>query len=87
MLPFFNLFRRQDPDTLIWEYLDGEITPSRAQRLSTLLKRRPKMRKRLVEFAVLHGMLIEYFRGGQAQSEGDGIQRVERARRGRFSAA
>lgn len=61
--------RRQDPDTLIWEYLDGDISPRRANRLSRLIERRATVRERLVESAMLHGMLCTYYRGESATPE------------------
>lgn len=54
--------RRYYADRLIWDYLNGEMTPSRAQRLSQLLARRPAMREKLVDSSVLHGMLQQYYR-------------------------
>ena len=59
MLPL--RFRRKDVDTLTWEYLDGEISPSRVQRLSRLLMEKVSARKRFVESAMMHGMLFEYY--------------------------
>lgn len=58
--------RRQDPDTLTWEYLDGMISPSRARVLSSMLTERVAARRRFVEAAVLHGMLFEYFKDARA---------------------
>ena len=82
-------FRRQDADTLTWEYLDGDISPSRAQRLSTMLAEKAKARQRFVEAAVLHGMLFEYFknqRDAEVESGAEDDQPRRRKRR-RWSAA
>lgn len=77
----FLRFRRQDADTLTWEYLDGEISPSRAQRLSTLLANKAKARQRFVEAAVLHGMLFEYFKNERAKQDAEQSQCEEMPRR------
>lgn len=77
----FLRFRRQDADTLTWEYLDGEISPSRAQRLSTLLANKAKARQRFVEAAVLHGMLFEYFKNERARQDAEQSQYEETPRR------
>ncbi|MGB1123797.1 MAG: hypothetical protein ACPG4Q_01205 [Phycisphaeraceae bacterium] len=77
----FLRFRRQDADTLTWEYLDGEISPSRAQRLSTLLANKAKARQRFVEAAVLHGMLFEYFKNERAKQDAEQSQYEEMPRR------
>lgn len=81
--------RRQDADTLTWEYLDGEISPSRVQRLSRLLKEKVAARRRFVESAVMHGMLFEYFKNEAAKasdaSQTDDMPR--RKKRRRWSAA
>jgi len=84
--------RRQDPTMLIWEYLDGDISPTRAQTLSTMLTEREQVREQFVESAVLHGMLFEYYRNEQAanaqQTEADQADASTRRRkRGRSSAA
>lgn len=55
----------RDPDRLIWEYLDGEITPPRAQLLSKVLSNKASVRERFVEAAVLHGMLLDYLKKEQ----------------------
>lgn len=75
MLPIKR--RRQDPATLIWEYLDGDISPSRAQALSDMLAERSQVRDQMVESAVLHGMLIEYYRK-DAVAEGSAQPRKRR---------
>ena len=84
MLP--RLFLGPDADRLTWEYLDGEITPPRAQLLSKMLAAKAAARQRFVEAAVLHGMLFEYFKTEQGRSadEQDG---TKRRKRGRTSAA
>jgi len=82
MLPKFP--RRQDADTLTWEYLDGDISPSRAQRLCNLLTEKAAARQRFVEAAVLHGMLFEYFKNEQANADDEASQeQPERRRRKR----
>lgn len=63
--------RRQDTTTLIWEYLEGEISPSRAERLSRTLAERAEAREQLVESAVLHGMLHDFFKQGSEQRSGE----------------
>ena len=83
--------RRQDADTLTWEYLDGEISPSRAQRLSNMLVEKAAARQRFVEAAVLHGMLFEYFKNEQAriddeQAQDEATPRPRRKRRRWFAA-
>ncbi|MEM9347142.1 MAG: hypothetical protein AAGB26_11055 [Planctomycetota bacterium] len=84
----FKRFRRQDPDTLTWEYLDGEISPSRAQILSNMLAEKAAARQRFVEAAVLHGMLFEYFKNLRADESADSEDAAPRRRkRGRWSAA
>jgi anti-sigma factor RsiW len=82
-------FRRQDADTLTWEYLDGDISPSRAQRLSKMLAEKAKARQRFVEAAVMHGMLFEYFKNqSEAEAESDAADEMpKRRKRGRWSAA
>lgn len=88
MLPRFP--RRQDADTLTWEYLDGDISPSRLKRLSRLLMAKVTARTRFVEAAVLHGMLFEYFKNERANASGESSQMDEtprRRKRGRWSAA
>ena len=82
-------FRRQDTDTLTWEYLDGEISPSRAQRLSKMLAEKAAARQRFVEAAVMHGMLFEYFKNQRdAQAESEAAEdKPRRRKRGRWSAA
>lgn len=82
--------RRQDTDTLTWEYLDGEISPSRVQRLSAMLAEKESARQKFVEAAVLHGMLFEYFKNEHAKSTDEQDQAYEprrRRKRGRTSAA
>ena len=75
--------RRQDSDTLIWEYLDGDLSPSRAMTLSSLLKRRAETRERLVDSAMLHSMLFEHFKAEAESAE----QMSRKQRRGKSSAA
>lgn len=69
---------RQDPATLIWEYLDGGISPSRAEALSKMLSERPAVRDQLIESAVLHGMLHAHCRADtaapQVQADATGAQ-------------
>ncbi|MEO0474875.1 MAG: hypothetical protein AAF085_02735 [Planctomycetota bacterium] len=80
MLP--RLFpRRADADTLTWEYLDGEISPSRAQRLSNMLAVKAAARQRFVEAAVLHGMLFEYFKNERARQDAEESQEEAMPRR------
>lgn len=85
MLP--RLFIGPDADQLTWEYLDGEITPPRAQMLSKLLAAKEAARKRFVESAVLHGMLFEYFKSEHASSGDEQSESGKRRKRGRTSAA
>lgn len=82
-------FRRQDADTLTWEYLDGDITPTRAQRLSRMLAEKAAARQRFVEAAVLHGMLFEYFKNQRdAEVQADAADEMpKRRKRSRWSAA
>lgn len=83
-------FRRNDADTLTWEYLDGEISPTRAQRLSKMLAVKAAARQRFVEAAVLHGMLFEYFKNERARQDEEQSQdeaTSKRRKRGRWSAA
>ena len=68
--------RRQDPTTLIWEYLEGDITPKRAERLSSMLAERPSVRDQLIESAVLHGMLLEHF-GSKASAPAGEIKSAD----------
>ena len=78
--------RRLEPSTLIWDYLDGEISQSRAGVLSRLLERRPSVREMLVESAVLHGMLRQYYSKASAtrsQIELAGEDQSPRRKRGR----
>lgn len=60
-----------DADRLAWEYLDGEITPPRAQLLSKMLVAKAAVRQRFVESAVLHGMLFDYFKDGLGDAPSD----------------
>lgn len=85
MLPKLSL--RADADRLTWEYLDGEITPSRAQQLSTILANKVAARQRFVESAVLHGMLFEYFKNEASNSADEQDEMPKRRKRGRTSAA
>ena len=79
MLPKFP--RQQDADTLTWEYLDGDISPSRAQRLSKMLAEKAAARQRFVDAAVMHGMLFEYFKNAQADADREQAQADEQPRR------
>lgn len=79
--------RRQDNATLIWEYLEGEISPSRADRLSRVLAERPQAREQLVESAVLHGMLFSFFAQDRQARQCDAGQAVNRQKPRRPSAA
>lgn len=85
MLP--RLFLGPDADRLTWEYLDGEITPSRAQMLSKMLAEKVAARQRFVESAVLHGMLFDYFKKEHANSADEQSDGTKRRKRGRTSAA
>lgn len=73
--------RRQDAKTLIWEYLEGEITPRRAEILSQMLTERASAREQLVESAVLHGMLQAYFRSGASASGSQADSKRKKSRR------
>lgn len=53
---------RADSDTLIWEYLDGQTTPTRLAQLEERLRARKQDRERFVDSATLHAMLTEVFR-------------------------
>ncbi|MFK7789712.1 MAG: hypothetical protein AB8C95_09510 [Phycisphaeraceae bacterium] len=81
--------RRQDADTLTWEYLDGEISPSRAQRLSKILTEKAAARQRFVEAATMHGMLFDYFKNAQAKADeqAQAEEQPRRRKRRRWSAA
>lgn len=85
MLPKLSL--GPDADRLTWEYLDGEITPSRAQQLSTILANKAAARQRFVESAVLHGMLFEYFKKEHDNAANEQDDMPKRRKRGRTSAA
>lgn len=65
-----------DTDTLIWDYLDGEISAERCGRLSSLLTERADVRERFVESAVINSMLRDYYRK-QAEGGGAGAQADE----------
>lgn len=52
---------RCDTDTLVWEYLDGQTTPSRLAALQARLIARKTDREKFVDSLQLHGMLSEYF--------------------------
>jgi len=93
---FSFLRRRQNTDTLIWEYLDGDISPTRAEQLSSMLAKRDAARQRFVEAAVMHGMLFDYFKNEHAatnneqtdeQADAQGEMPKRRKRHGRSSAA
>lgn len=84
---------KHDAGTLIWEYLDGAISPSRAEVLSSMLRERSEARRRFVESAVMHGMLFEYFKNEHesrkeelAEEQADAAT-PRRRKRGRSSAA
>lgn len=84
----FSMTRRHSTERLIWEYLDGDITPSRATRLSKALTHRPAVRKRFVESAVMHGMLYAYYQDKQTGQDIDIQVNIPRKRRaGKPSAA
>lgn len=85
MLSFLR--QRFNTDTLIWEYLDGEISPSRAKRLSNVLSIRASARQRFVEAAVMHGMLFDYFKKEHERSNSEEGEMPTRRKRGRTSAA
>jgi len=77
-----------DTDQLIWEYLDGGISEAGAARLSSELTDRPEVRERFVDSAMLHGMLIEHYRGGASRyAEEEAAFRKRRRKHGRSSAA
>lgn len=86
-----KLFRRNDADILTWEYLDGDISPSRAQRLSKILSEKVAARQRFVEAAMMHGMLFDYFKTVHAQDAEERAQSEDgqprRRKRSRGSAA
>ena len=74
--------RRMDHTTLIWEYLDGDTTPTRLDRLSQLLSQRPKVRDQFVESALLHGMLCSFFKEQSAdQTSASRDHQVQKPRR------
>jgi len=77
--------RRKDATTLIWEYLEGDISPTRAERLSDMLQKRASVREQMVESSMLHHMLHDYFaaEGSKAAEEAPG----KRKRPHRSSAA
>ena len=79
--------RRQDPVTLIWEYLDGEISPTRIDRLSTMLSERSEVRDLMVDSAALNGMLHAYFKEEAREKEVLAQARKARRQSGRSSAA
>ncbi len=85
MLP--RLFLGPDADRLTWEYLDGEISPSRAQRLSNMLAEKAEARQRFVEAAVLHGMLFDYFKNAKTNDQADADDQPRRRKGRRWSAA
>jgi len=85
MLSFLR--RRFNTDTLIWEYLDGEISPTRAERLSMVLTQRASARQRFVEAALMHGMLFDYFKKEHERSSDEQAQMPARRKQGRTSAA
>lgn len=66
--------------SLIWEYLDGGITPKRAERLSGILAERADAREQLLESAALHGMLFEFSRVNVRHATSAGASEVARRR-------
>ena len=86
--PMLSKFsRRQDADTLAWEYLDGDISPSRAEILSAMLIDKAAARQQFAEASVLHGMLFDYFKNAQAPETAEETSVPRRRKRGRTSAA
>jgi len=63
---------------LIWEYLDGEITPGRSQELSSKLSDSASMRERFVEYATLHSMLFDYFKQVAQQDKQTVFSKIRR---------
>ncbi|MEM1354964.1 MAG: hypothetical protein AAGC44_03315 [Planctomycetota bacterium] len=63
--------KRADTDTLIWEYLDGQASPTRLAQLSDRLRGRESDRQKLVDNAMLHGMLMAYFSQERGQTAVD----------------
>lgn len=53
---------RADTGTLIWEYIDGQTSPTRLAQLEERLRTRKQDRERFVDSATLHAMLTEVFR-------------------------
>lgn len=53
---------RCDLETLTWEYLDGESSPTRMAQLEMMLRTRKAARKAFVETSMLDMMLSDYFR-------------------------
>lgn len=89
---------RSDLDTLMWEYLDGQSSPTRLAQLETMLRTRKEARQAFVETSLLDTMLHEHFRAEAAgrheettltvsdSSDAEVMPRRKR-RRGRSSAA
>ncbi|MFN3168460.1 MAG: hypothetical protein ACE37H_15480 [Phycisphaeraceae bacterium] len=73
--------RRKDATTLIWEYLEGEISPTRAEQLSDMLYRRASVREQLVESAVLHHLLHDYFEADASHAAEEPKRERKRPRR------
>ena len=71
---------RQDTETLCWEYLDGVISPTRAEVLSSLLSERAGARDQFVECAVMHGMLHALFNDRETPAD-QGMDRPKKRRR------
>lgn len=61
---------RCDTDTLVWEYLDGQTTPSRLAALQARLTARKADREKFVDSSLLHGMLAEYFSAQRGEEAG-----------------
>lgn len=58
---------RCDLDTLTWEYLDGQSSPTRLAQLETMLRTRKEARQAFVETSLLDTMLHEHFRAEAAR--------------------
>ena len=54
--------QRADTDTLIWEYIDGQTSPTRLAQLEERLRISKSARDKFVDSATLHAMLTEVFR-------------------------
>ena len=58
---------RRDIDTLTWEYLDGQSSPTRLAQLEDMLRTRKEARETFVETSLLDTMLREHFRAESAK--------------------